>query len=102
MNDPPTALVGFRKSDWAAVRRRLSMNHPPTALVGLWERNCAPSWLHFDSQDTVLRSASSAQSFDADQDGPSANDTLVTCRRMTIRSGSTAPNFADTLAVSPE
>src|SRR5262249_39770011 len=35
MNDPPTAVVGFRKQRARrAVRCRLSMNHPPTALVG--------------------------------------------------------------------
>src|SRR6185436_8670722 len=33
MNDPPTALVGFKRRA-AACPGRLSMNDPPTALVG--------------------------------------------------------------------
>jgi hypothetical protein len=32
LNDPPTALVGFR--GWAACSCRLGLNNPPTALVG--------------------------------------------------------------------
>jgi hypothetical protein len=33
MNDPPTALVGFKSALWSCFR--LGMNDPPTALVGL-------------------------------------------------------------------
>ena len=56
---------------------------------------------YLDSQVTVLRSGSSEHSFDGDQAGPSTKATLVTCRRMIMRSGKTAPNLAETFAVSP-
>ena len=46
MNDPPTALVGFRAP--RQVPCRLSMNEPPTALVGFKEH--ARDWNRGSSQ----------------------------------------------------
>src|SRR6185295_4928760 len=38
MNNPPTALVGFRKGGRGVAVCRSSMNNPPTALVGFRKR----------------------------------------------------------------
>jgi hypothetical protein len=42
MNDPPTALVGFRETEPAGRFCRLSMNDPPTALVGFGKPRSDP------------------------------------------------------------